>query len=91
MSKSNERGNSAKLVKYKGKIMNYMMKNKDRELAALYDEVFVYGTSYKQLIIDGFTIDEINLTLRKGGFENLRLRHCIKLIRAARYENRFNS
>lgn len=64
-----------------------IMRSQDRELAALYDEVFIYGTSYKQLIIDGFTINEINLTLRKGGLENLRLRHCIKLIRAARYEN----
>jgi hypothetical protein len=73
--------------KYKEKIMINIMRSQDRELAALYDEVFVYGTSYKQLIIDGFTIDEINLTLRKGGLENLRLRHCIKLIRAARYEN----
>lgn len=73
--------------KYKEKIMINIMRSQDRELAALYDEVFVYGTSYKQLIIDGFTIDEINLTLRKGGLENLRLRHCIKLIRAARYES----
>jgi len=60
------------------------MRSKERELLGLYEEIFIHGTSYKQLLIDGFKIDEINFTLRRGGLKNLRLRHCIKLIRAAR-------
>jgi len=43
--------------------------SKEREMRDLYDEIFIYGTSYKQLLDDGFTLDEINHVLVKGGLQ----------------------
>jgi len=34
--------------------------NKEKEMQWLYDEIYIYGTPYKKLIEDGFTVDEIN-------------------------------
>jgi hypothetical protein len=43
--------------------------SKEREMRDLYDEIFIHGTSYKSLLEDGFTLDEINHVLVKGGLQ----------------------
>ena len=35
----------------------------------LYDEIFIHGTSYESLLNDGYTLDEINHVLVKGGWQ----------------------
>tara|TARA_R100000388_G_C7101886_1_gene92473 strand:+ start:123 stop:296 length:174 start_codon:yes stop_codon:yes gene_type:complete len=45
--------------------------SKEREMRDLYDEVFVYGTSFKKLLNDGFTLEEINYVLVLGGLSPL--------------------
>tara|TARA_R100001440_G_scaffold7451_5_gene14638 strand:+ start:166 stop:345 length:180 start_codon:yes stop_codon:yes gene_type:complete len=45
--------------------------SKEREMRDLYDEVFVHGTSFKKLLNDGFTLEEINYVLVLGGLSPL--------------------
>tara|TARA_R100000231_G_scaffold138008_2_gene115437 strand:- start:2 stop:181 length:180 start_codon:yes stop_codon:yes gene_type:complete len=45
--------------------------NREREIRDLYDEVFVYGTSFKKLLNDGYTLEEINYVLVLGGLSPL--------------------
>ena len=40
----------------------------------LYDEIFIYGTKYKTLLKDGFTLEEINHCLKQGGLRPITLR-----------------
>jgi hypothetical protein len=36
------------------------MNETSKEMQWLYEEIYIYGTPYKKLIEDGFTLDEIN-------------------------------
>ncbi len=55
------------------------MRSQEREMNALYDEIFIYGTSYKSLLNDGFTLEEINHVLVKGGLKPITLKAKEKL------------
>ena len=47
--------------------------SKEREMNDLYDEIFVHGTSFKSLLDDGFTLEEINYVLALGGLSPIAL------------------
>ena len=48
------------------------MRSQEREMNYLYHAIFIHGTSYKSLLNDGFTIEEINHVLVKGGLKPLK-------------------
>tara|TARA_Y100000114_G_C11566512_1_gene234329 strand:- start:8 stop:259 length:252 start_codon:yes stop_codon:yes gene_type:complete len=52
-------------------IMECLTRSKEREMNDLYDEIFIHGTSYKSLLNDGFTLEEINHVLVKGGLKQI--------------------
>ena len=47
--------------------------SKEREMNDLYEEIFVHGTSFKSLLDDGFTLEEINYVLALGGLSPIAL------------------
>ena len=49
--------------------MEDLARSTEREMNDLYDEIFIHGTSYKSLLNDGFTLEEINHVLVKGGLK----------------------
>ena len=53
--------------------MEALTRSQEREMNDLYDEIFIYGTSYKSLLKDGFTIEEINHVLVKDGLKPITL------------------
>ncbi len=55
-------------------IMESLTRSQEREMNDLYDEIFIHGTSYKSLLKDGFTIEEINHVLVKGGLKPITLK-----------------
>ena len=59
--------------------MEDLARSEEREMRDLYDEIFIYGTSYKSLLNDGFTIEEINYVLVKGGLKPITIRAKEKL------------
>lgn len=61
--------------------------SKEREIRDLYEHIFMDGTSYFALLLKGYTINEINYCLVKGGLNKLRLRHCINLLRKVKAES----
>lgn len=54
--------------------MESLTRSKEREMNDLYDEIFIYGTSYKSLLNDGFTLEEINHVLVKGGLKPITIK-----------------
>jgi len=54
--------------------MESLTRSQEREIKGLYDEIFIYGTSYKSLLNDGFTLEEINHVLVKGGLKPITLK-----------------
>ena len=64
------------LTNYKERklIMESLTRSQEREMKGLYDEIFIYGTSYKSLLNDGFTLEEINHVLVKGGLKPITLK-----------------
>ena len=59
--------------------MESLTRSQEREMNDLYDEIFIYGTSYKSLLNDGFTLEEINHVLVKGGLKPIKLKAKEKL------------
>ena len=59
--------------------MECLTRSQEREMNDLYDEIFIHGTSYKSLLNDGFTIEEINHVLVKGGLKPITKRAKEKL------------
>ena len=59
--------------------MESLIRSQEREMKDLYDEIFIRGTSYKSLLNDGFTIEEINHVLVKGGLKPITIRARRKL------------
>jgi hypothetical protein len=54
--------------------MESLTRSQEREMKGLYDEIFIYGTNYKSLLNDGFTLEEINHVLVKGGLKPITLK-----------------
>ena len=54
--------------------MESLTRSQEREINDLYDEIFIHGTSYKSLLSDGFTLEEINHVLIKGGLKPITLK-----------------
>ena len=50
------------------------MRSQEREMNYLYHAIFIYGTSYKSLLNDGFTLEEINHVLVKGGIKPITIK-----------------
>ena len=59
--------------------MESLTRSQEREMKDLYDEIFIHGTSYKSLLNDGFTIEEINYVLVKDGLKPITIRAKEKL------------
>ena len=55
-------------------IMEDLARSQEREINDLYDEIFIHGTSYKSLLDDGFTLEEINHVLVKGGLKPITIK-----------------